>query len=58
MSESRFDFLKDLVKMVPDIASDETSVAVTIEEQHGEGAVPSTRKITFGMSLGTVANVH
>src|SRR5690349_11188487 len=36
ISESRFDFLKDLVKLVPDIAMDESAPCPAIEENPGE----------------------
>lgn len=41
MSESRFDFLKDLVKMVPDIAMEEGSMSIPVEDTPG----PSSSKL-------------
>lgn len=55
MSESRFDFLKDLVKLVPDIAMEEGSaMTAPVEEHPAEGAVPSTMsKLCY-----LVENIH
>lgn len=44
MSESRFDFLKDLVKTVPDIADIEGNT--TVEDHHSDGSVPSSSELT------------
>lgn len=41
ISESRFDFLKDLVKTVPDIAMDEGLPCPPIEESPAEPVAPS-----------------
>lgn len=52
MSESRFDFLKDLVKTVPDIAMEEGAPSTSLEESSGEPSASSrfsaliSRKLT------------
>lgn len=48
ISESRFDFLKDLVKMVPDIAMDEAAGSAPADDH---GAVPSSSKSLFVILL-------
>lgn len=48
ISESRFDFLKDLVKMVPDIAMDEVAGSAPADDP---GAVPSSSKSLFVILL-------
>lgn len=45
MSESRFDFLKDLVKLVPDIAMEEGSLNAQIADQPLNLAMPSPSEI-------------
>lgn len=41
VSESRFDFLKDLVKMVPDISMEEGTPSASIEENSGAPSASS-----------------
>lgn len=43
ISESRFDFLKDLVKMVPDIAMDESAGSAPADDH---SSVPSSSELT------------
>ena len=45
MSESRFDFLKDLVKLVPDIAMEEGSVSGLVDEPQSDGSASSSCKL-------------
>lgn len=45
MSESRFDFLKDLVKSIPDIAMEEGSGAALAEEAQTDASASSSCKL-------------